>query len=136
VTTFLGGIVNRGTITVMPATGDMGIHLTHVGVFGDSSAGGGITNAGTISAADQAILLQFVTTFAGGIVNSGKLVAETGIHYDLFTVFGAGVSGSGITNTGTITASERGINLDLGTIFAGGIVNTNVIAAHTRRDQN
>ena len=107
VTTFLGGIVNRGTITAMPATGDMGIHLTHVGVFGDSSAGGGITNAGTISAADQAILLQFVTTFAGGIVNSGKLVAETGIHYDLFTVFGAGVSGSGITNTGTITASER-----------------------------
>src|SRR5262249_51903100 len=96
VTTFLGGIVNLGTITAMPATGDMGIHLTHVDVFGDSSAGGGITNAGTISAASQAILLQFVTTFAGGIVNSGRLVAKTGIHNGLFTLFDAGAAGSGI----------------------------------------
>ena len=71
-----------------------------------------------------------MTTFAGAIVNSGRLVAETGIHYDFFKVFGAGTSGGGITNTGTITAADRGINLDLGTTFTGVVANTSVIAAH------
>ena len=130
VTTVSGGIVNRGTITAMPATGDMGIFVTGVRVFGDSSAGGGVTNIGTISAADQAILLQSVATFTGAIVNSGRLVAETGIHYDSFSVFGAGTSGGGITNTGTIVASDRGINLDFGTVFTGVVANSSVIAAH------
>jgi hypothetical protein len=40
VTTVSGGIVNRGTITATLATGDMGIAVTQLHVFGDSSAGG------------------------------------------------------------------------------------------------
>jgi hypothetical protein len=130
VTTLSGGIINRGTITATRATGDSGIFVTEVLVFGDSSAGGGITNTGTISAAFHAISLQSVTTFAGAIVNSGKLVAETGIRYDIFSVFGAGTSGGGITNTGTIIASDRGINLDIGATFTWVVANSNVIAAH------
>ena len=111
VTTLSGGIVNRGTITATNGAGDDGISVTEVRIFGDPSTDGGITNSGTISAAGHAIALQSVTTFAGSIVNSGRLVAETGIHYDIFSVFGAGTSGGGITNTGTIIASDRGINL-------------------------
>jgi hypothetical protein len=71
-----------------------------------------------------------VTTFGGAIVNSGRLAAETGIHYDGFSVFGAGKSGGGITNTGTISASDRGIFLAIGSTFTGVVANTNVIAAH------
>ena len=57
-------------------------------------------------------------------------MAETGIHYDIFSVFGAGTSGGGITNTGTIIASDRGINLDIGATFTGVVANSSVIAAH------
>jgi hypothetical protein len=78
VTTVSGGILNRGAITAAQETGDSGIFVSEVRVFSDSSAGGGITNTGTISAAFHAISLQAVTTFAGAIVNSGRLVAETG----------------------------------------------------------
>jgi hypothetical protein len=129
VTTLSGGIINRGTITAGTATLAMGIAVTRVNVFGDSSAGGGITNTGTISAAFNAIQLQSVATFAGAIVNSARLVAETGIHYGFFTVFGGSASG-GITNTGTITASDRGILLAAGATFTGAVANTSVIAAH------
>ena len=129
VTTLSGGIVNRGTITAGQATLAMGIAVTQVSVFGDSSTGGGITNTGTISAAFNAIQLPSVPTFEGAIVNSGRLVAETGIHYGFFAVFGGSASG-GITNSGTITASDRGILLANGTIFNGVVANSSVIAAH------
>ena len=128
VTTLSGGIVNRGTITAGQATLAMGIAVTQASVFGDSSTGGGITNSGTISAAVKASN-SIVPTFEGAIVNSGRLVAETGIHYGFFAVFSAGASG-GITNSGTISASDRGIFLPNATIFAGVVANTSVIAAH------
>jgi hypothetical protein len=134
VTTLSGGIVNRGTITAKQATGDMGIFVTHVSVFGDSSAGGGITNIGTISAADQGIFVNFATTFARAIINSGKLVAETGINVARFAVFGTSASGGGIINSGTILATaDRGIFLHDAATFAGVVANSSVIAAHITR---
>lgn len=76
-----GNIFDSGVII-----GGIKVDVTRVNVFGDSSAGGGITNTGTISAAFNAIQLQSVATFAGAIVNGARLVAETGIHYGFFTV--------------------------------------------------
>ena len=127
VATFTGGISNSGKLTV---AGE-GILVSGVAVFGDTSAGGGIVNSGTISAADQGIFVKSVTTFAAGIVNSGKLGAQTGISVSNFVFFGAGSSGGGITNRGTITASDHGIVLQNGADFAGVVANSSVIAAHT-----
>ena len=125
VTTFAGGISNSGKIA-----GGLGIAVKTVGVFGNPNAGGGISNTGTISAANQGIFVDHVTTFGGTIVNSGKLGAETGISVSNFVFFGASSSGGGITNSGTISASDRGIVLHDAANFAGVIANSSVIAAH------
>ena len=108
----------------------MGIALKTVGVFGNPNAGGGISNTGTISAANQGIFVNHVTTFGRTIVNSGKLGAQTGISVSNFVYFGANSSGGGITNSGTITALSDGIVLQNGANFAGAVANSSVIAAH------
>jgi hypothetical protein len=125
VTTFAGGISNSGKIA-----GELGIALKTVAVFGDPNAEGGISNTGTISAPNQGIFVDRVTTFGGTIVNSGKLAAATGISVGNFVFFGASSSGGGITNSGTITASVLGISLHDAANFTGGIANSSVIAAH------
>ncbi|MFZ3310108.1 MAG: hypothetical protein WA280_12145, partial [Xanthobacteraceae bacterium] len=66
--TVSGGIVNSGTIS---ASVGSGISVSSVARFGSSSAGGGISNSGTISAGGDAISLSNVTSFYGGISNSG-----------------------------------------------------------------
>src|SRR5262249_23725584 len=94
---------------------------------GSSSAGGGITNTGTISAAGGAgIDLVSVATFFGSIVNgsTGKIIAaHGGIDVTSGTVFGAGSTARGRTNAGIISAGHTGIFVSAAT-FLGSIVNS------------
>ena len=43
-------------------------------VFGNGSAGGGISNSGTISAGYEGINMLNVSTFNGAVGNTGKIV--------------------------------------------------------------
>jgi hypothetical protein len=85
-----------------------------------NAPGGGITNAGTISAKSAAIFLDVVSTFAGGIGNSGRIVAATGAHLSTVTLFSTSNPGGGITNSGTISAAADGFHLrNVGTFIGG-----------------
>ena len=113
----------------------MGIYLSKDAVFGSSSAGGGITNTGTISStAGAGIDLVNVGTVFGSIVNSstGKIVAgHGGIDVTNGTVFGAGSAAGGITNAGTISAGHSGIFVNA-TTFLGA---SHATAARSLRHQ-
>ena len=156
--TFAGGIDNVGTISV---PNDVGIQLSTVVVAGNTSLGGGITNTGTIvgrgialtqvtdfvagidngngglisSPNSSGIELFVVSTFAGGIVNGGKIAGQTGIAFTDDGTFGNAGGSGGIVNSGTISAGNVGIALasrhgGIGvSTFIGGIVNTGTISA-------
>jgi hypothetical protein len=136
VTTFAGSISNAGTIS----TGDVsrvGVYLSKDAVFGSNSAGGGITNTGTIfSAAGAGIDLVSVATVFGSIVNKGKIIAgHGGIDITSGTIFGAGSADGGITNSGTISAGHSGISVNAAT-FLGNIINASggkIVAAGSHR---
>ncbi|HEY2134680.1 MAG TPA: autotransporter domain-containing protein [Xanthobacteraceae bacterium] len=144
--TFFGGVVNSGTISgsfgiVVEANGtvhggitnsriisatQIGILVSSVAVFGSTSAGGGITNSGTITAtAGSGIQVRGVSTFTGNITNQGTIAAPNhpGIYLTSVTTF-AGM----VTNSGTITA-RTGIKIDTGVTFVGaaGIANSGTI---------
>ena len=168
--TFLGGIVNSGTIT--SANGD-GVLVTG---FGSASLmpsfGGGIANTGMINGNTNGINLQFVSNFSGGIANTGTITL--GLHrgtdhhprhqrrrrldicrrhhrqrHDHSARAGrlghpgrrggkaAGNAVStftgGITNSGTINATQFGIGIGGATMssFGGGITNSGSITAST-----
>ncbi|MFZ1924106.1 MAG: autotransporter domain-containing protein [Xanthobacteraceae bacterium] len=102
--TFLGGVTNSGTIEGFFS----GIELTSVAQFGNT-AGGGITNTGEIQAGTKAIFVRSVSTFFGGISNSGTI--SVGGFYPGLVVAGIAVEDvsafvGGITNTGTISGYE------------------------------
>ena len=84
-----------------------GIEITNVAVFGSSSAGGGITNSGTITAGAVGIFVQTVSTFSGNISNAGKITGATGIVIQSGVTFAGGAA---IVNSGTITGSVIAIN--------------------------
>src|SRR5262249_12240841 len=65
---FSGGISNSGRLTA-----GQGIFLENVAVFGNTGAGGGISNSGTIAAKHSGIGLTDVSSFFGGISNAGKI---------------------------------------------------------------
>jgi uncharacterized protein with beta-barrel porin domain len=98
--------------------------------FGSASAGGGIVNSGTISAAHTAILVGGVASFFGGITNAGTISAAN--------AYGIGVNGTvstfsgNVSNAGIITA-RTGINIDNNVTFAAGaaVVNSGIIVATT-----
>ena len=120
--TVQGGITNTGTISAFSS----GIFVTNAVVFGSTSAGGGITNMGLISAGfTAAVLVHEVSTFTGNISNFGTLTAATGaaIKVTNVTTF-AGL----ITNSGTLSA-PIGIMIGTDVTFAagGGIANTGTI---------
>ena len=110
---FVGGITNSGTIT---ANRD-GINLFHVVTF----QGGISSNTGTI-AAGLGIAMSG-TYFSGGIVNSGAINA--GSSSPGIIVNGISTFVGGITNTGTITG-QVGIDIVGGSaavsIFDSGII--------------
>ena len=131
-TSFSGGISNASSGKIVSTSG-IGIFVgTSIGVFGNPSAGGGITNSGTISAHQSGILLQNFTTFAGGIGNSGKIAGGLGIALKTIAVFGNPNAEGGISNTGTISAANQGIFVDRVTTFGGTIVNSGKYDRHQR----
>jgi uncharacterized protein with beta-barrel porin domain len=129
-----GGITNSGALV-----GGRGIAINPTGSsiqFGNASLGGGIVNSGTgkISATFTGIYVGSLSTFYGGIANSGTISGgSNGIYLaSISTFFG------GITNSGTISSSG-GIGIHIGNVttfssfavstFAGNISNSGVISA-------
>jgi hypothetical protein len=116
VTTFSGSLINRGRITASQ---------TGIGVFSIPTFTGGVTNSGMIAAGDLGIVVGAPTltrlrmtgvnslgtspsavTISGGILNSGSIVAETGI-----LVSGGSAIAGAIANSGNITGSTAAIDL-------------------------
>jgi filamentous hemagglutinin len=109
VTTFAGGIVNNGTIVAS---------LFGVRVDGGGLISGGIRVAGNgkISAA-SGIVVENTTTFVGGISNAGTISAAlSGIAVKNTATFAGGIS-----DTGAISGSRRGILISGGDVVSGGI---------------
>ena len=102
-------------------------------VFGTNGSGG-ITNAGRIAGASATgIELSSVTTFAGGIANSGTISA--GHSNDGIFVRNASLFSGGIRNNsgGRIAAGSSGIEVKLVTTFTGGISNAGTISSIDER---
>ena len=83
--TFLsgGGILDSGIITggikvdgssKIIASG--GVTQTAIAVENTRTFGGGISNAGVLSASNSGIFIDNVTVFTGGIINSGTIAAD------------------------------------------------------------
>jgi hypothetical protein len=127
VAAFYGGISNSGNIFVSLNSG-----ASSAALFGNSSAGGGIVNSGTVAGRATAIGIESAdgtATFAGGISNSGKIAStlKDGILVSRITVLGAGSAG-GIVNAGVISAGASGIDISQIAMISSGIVNSGTIA--------
>jgi len=110
-TTITGAIVDSGVILgtthgiFIDGTSTINASHTAISVSGPTFTGG-ISKAGTLSAPGAVgILVSGVTTFGGGIVNSGLIDPATGI-----AVINVATYADGITNAaaGTITATNIG----------------------------
>ena len=114
--TFAGAVVNASGGKISAGEG---IFLNSVGVFGSGVASGGIVNAGTISAGFTGIGVYSIGTFSGGIDNAsgGSIVVSSGggIVVQYSSTFAGG-----ITNAGTISSAEW-YRLYGVSIFADGI---------------
>ena len=104
VSTFAGAITNSGTIT---GTG-RGIRLSNIAVFGTASAGGSIINSGQIVAQTGILVGANVATFLGAIVNSGTITGTGGTAID-------------------ISAGPNNITIDI----TGGAITGNILGAGT-----
>ena len=109
--TFLsGGIVDTGVISggirVDGHSRMLASSGTAIAVIDTTTLGGGISNAGILSASANAVLVSAVTAFAGGITNSGSISGRIGINFTAVSSFSGGiVNGAG----GRIAASDFGI---------------------------
>jgi uncharacterized protein with beta-barrel porin domain len=121
------GIVNAAGGRI---SGVFGIAVQTAFLFGNSSTGGGITNAGTITASETGISVTNVTALDGVVSNNGTITAtRNGIVVSNITQFGTSVFG-GITNSGTITSTSRqGIEINLVSTVNGNIANTGTISS-------
>jgi uncharacterized protein with beta-barrel porin domain len=137
VSTFLGGIVNSGTISASFVSIDVAKFTTFLG---------GISNSGfsndihVISAASHGTVT--VSTFGGGVVNSGTISSPNPGIFVGGQAFSAGTLvlqtfSGGISNSGTISAysgievgyfAQPGNSVTVST-FAGGITNSGTIIA-------
>jgi uncharacterized protein with beta-barrel porin domain len=129
VSTFMGGITNSGTIRA----GGVGILVGAAGTSGAAAAistfAGGIINTGAITAGGAAIVVANVATFMGGITNAGTLSAASGTG---IAVVGVSKFVGNISNSGTILAGNTGIFVCNCVSLAGGsIINTGTISAAT-----
>jgi hypothetical protein len=138
-----GGILDTGTIaggikvdssSKIVASG--GTTRTAIAVKNTPTFGGGISNAGLISATSDGILAASISIFSGGIRNNGTIIAASthAIVVSNVTAFAGG-----ITNSGQISGGGRtgAIFVSDVTRFAGGILNASagVISAtlHSQR---
>src|SRR4029077_12153052 len=88
--------------------------------------------SGTISTAFTGIFLKTVTTFLGGITNSGTIISKTsahGIFVDNASLFSGDIRNS---SSGRIVAGSNGIEIKLVTTFTGGIINAGTITSTGR----
>jgi uncharacterized protein with beta-barrel porin domain len=135
---FSGGIVNSASGTIFGQVGiRVGVGATTSGIVkAVSSFGGGIVNNGLIQVsgagtAVAGIVLDGVSTFTGGIRNSGQILnpnsTGTGITVNAVESFSGGIVNSG---SGTISGFAAGIAVcGCVTTFLDGIVNAGLIAA-------
>jgi uncharacterized protein with beta-barrel porin domain len=154
--TINGSITSSGTIIggiSLDSASKVTSTKTAISVTGPTFSGG-ISNAGTISAANTGIFVNSVTSFLGGISNSGMISAAfTGILVSGVTSFSGRISNSGmisalngivvgssvgsplasfsggISNSGTISVGGTGILVRNVTNFSGGISNSGTISA-------
>ena len=104
ITTFLGNVVNSGTISALT-----GVYVGRIATFS-----GNVSNAGQILAGTgNGIVLAGVETFTGGVVNSGTISAGIGIQIAGGTIHGA------IVDSGIIVGSQWGMTLAAGATIAG-----------------
>ncbi|HEY1982853.1 MAG TPA: hypothetical protein VGH13_22475, partial [Xanthobacteraceae bacterium] len=125
---FAGGISNAGLLSV----GYFGRYIL-VGAISRLSPGtvttfsGGISNSGTLTGlAGGGILIENTINFSGGITNSGLIYARSDNAINVTTVSSFG---GGIVNSGTIATDFVGILVggSAGT-FTGGITNSGTIS--------
>jgi uncharacterized protein with beta-barrel porin domain len=128
---FAGGIVNAVGGSILASGGD-GIRIdatettNHIDV---TSFSGGITNAGTISAAGTGIhVLGSYNTLIGTVSNSGVITASGTVGSGDGISITASVSSS-ISNSGTITAKKDGIFVNAAVENA--VANTGSISGST-----
>ena len=127
VSTFAGGIVNSAGGTISTGADGDGIAVNSVTNFVNGvSNTGGISNAGTISAALNAIILADGSNFSGGIANTGTISGANGITVNTVSTFAGGIS-----NGGTVSGASYGIYVASVTTFGGGISNSGAITART-----
>ena len=127
VSTFAGGIVNSAGGTISTGADGDGIAVNSVTNFVNGvSNTGGISNAGTISAALNAIILADGSNFSGGIANTGTISGANGITVNTVSTFAGGIS-----NGGTVSGASHGIYVASVTTFGGGISNSGAITART-----
>jgi hypothetical protein len=139
ISTFTAGITNSGTI----GTGEIGINVTNVELFG-TGAGGNIINSGMISASQGktfvgGINVAEVSTFAGSISNAGLISVG---RDPAIEVLGVSTFSGGIVNvsSGTIRSEFNAIVVGgpsgaiavFGNTSGGGVVNNGTITTVSR----
>ncbi len=113
--TLAGGITIDNTSTI--SAGSNGIYIS------GPTLGGGIKNAGQISATHSSIRIEDVSAFSGGLSNSGTINAGAGFFSLNVSTFTGGIS-----NSGTISATKgTAIFADGTATFTGGITNSGTI---------
>ena len=120
--TFTGGITNAGTLK----NGGHGIFVDG-SVHSVSTFAGNIVNSagGTIAANRTGILISDVSTFLGGITNSGTI--SSNMNYGINITGVSTFTGSIVNNVGG-TISGEGIVLGNPVNFQGGITNAGTIS--------
>jgi autotransporter family porin len=100
-----GSIINEGTIN-----GDAGIYLG-----GTTSIGGAIDNQRLIQGAGTGIAFEGSSTVTGGLTNSGRIIATDNSSSGTAGVYFNGGNVAGIVNSGTIQG-QAGIHIENGTV--------------------
>jgi hypothetical protein len=126
-TTLDGGIKNYGTVISRD-------RFILSDAWNESEAvfiNGGILNAGSITTETKAAFeFEEFTTITGGISNSGVITAGTSSSENVFTVWGAKISG-GIENSGTMYSPQRRVLFMSGGDITGGITNSGIMEGKT-----
>ena len=118
VTSFSGGIVNASGGVINPLHG--GIVVRGISIF----SGGIVNSGTILSEDNSGIDVFLVSTFSGAITNSGGISAQfIGIDLFRAIAFGTSMPGGGIVNTGKISAGT-GIDIGQMSTFSGGISNS------------
>jgi len=118
-------ILDGSTLVGALQNGATGVIQHGILVGTSSSIAGGISNAGTISAATGDTIAIMSNSRVNGLTNSGLISASSGAAIEVF----GSTLGSGLANTGTIAGSSgnAAINLENVSTLAGGITNSGLL---------